>query len=552
MKRILPIIVGVMFLSGCSTLSQKQDSTISQDQNDQSNDDSFEQRMKLAQKPYSFLSVDYMDVADGKEDLYLEVEAAWQKIHERMASDGKILSWGLAKARENKFNYEYVTWKLLRSRGALDNLYDMDAIKQSMGEGEFDELMAKTMESRKIVGSELMELEDYTLVPLSGTGQKADPKNLLFHMDYMTPAEGQEQEYAEMEKNIFQPRHQKSAELNPKFQFWRLLRKVSHSGNANEASYRTVNVFRKDVEALSDKEAEKMNSKIPALPDDLTYDNVMKMRKMERVSFDVVFMLSQSESPEAKAWQQLEGTWAENHQDGSYRTKTISPYLMDIKFFDNKGELESNRLRPMTISVSNGIKQFTTYGQRGGTWSAGFDIIDGKWYEQKRGIMQDGSSTNHRPNEYWVYQKSDKPAKVDLSSFSKKGADVELVKAIFENYAAGKIDEYLALFTKDAKVTHNNNEPITISELAKIHRAHHEQIAGPVKILSSNYEVIATANGNKYGHAWVKFENTYKNGVKAVTPVFVSFGINNEGKVYFEHGFYDTATVPGDSVYNKN
>jgi hypothetical protein len=158
-----------MFLSGCSTLSQKQDSTISQDQNDQSNDDSFEQRMKLAQKPYSFLSVDYMDVADGKEDLYLEVEAAWQKIHERMASDGKILSWGLAKARENKFNYEYVTWKLLRSRGALDNLYDMDAIKQSMGEGEFDELMAKTMESRKIVGSELMELEDYTLVPLSGT-----------------------------------------------------------------------------------------------------------------------------------------------------------------------------------------------------------------------------------------------------------------------------------------------------------------------------------------------------------------------------------------------
>ena len=295
-----------------------------------------------------------------------------------------------------------------------------------------------------------------------------------------------------------------------------------------------------------------MNSKIPALPDDLTYDNVMKMRKMERVSFDVVFMLSQSESPEAKAWQQLEGTWAENHQDGSYRTKTISPYLMDIKFFDNKGELESNRLRPMTISVSNGIKQFTTYGQRGGTWSAGFDIIDGKWYEQKRGIMQDGSSTNHRPNEYWVYQKSDKPAKVDLSSFSKKGADVELVKAIFENYAAGKIDEYLALFTKDAKVTHNNNEPITISELAKIHRAHHEQIAGPVKILSSNYEVIATANGNKYGHAWVKLENTYKNGVKAVTPVFVSFGINNKGKVYFEHGFYDTATVPGDSVYNKN
>jgi hypothetical protein len=39
--------------------------------------------------------------------------------------------------------------------------------------------------------------------------------------------------------------------------------------------------------------------------------------------------------------------------------------------------------------------------------------------------------------------------------------------------------------------------------------------------------------------------------VVAVTPVFVSFGINKKGKVYFEHGFYDSATVPDDSVYNK-
>ena len=159
--------------------------------------------MKLAQSPYSFLSLDYMEVTKGKEKLYLEVEAAWQEIHEKMAVDGKILSWGIAKARKNKFDYEYVTWKLLRSRGALDNLYDMDAIKESMGEGEFDELMAKTTESRRIVGSELMELEDYTLVPLNETGQKVDPKNLLFHMDYMTPAKGQEHEYARVREKYF-------------------------------------------------------------------------------------------------------------------------------------------------------------------------------------------------------------------------------------------------------------------------------------------------------------------------------------------------------------
>ena len=548
MKKILTTIGAVVFLLGCSTVSQNQNATVDQGQNKQNADDSFVQRMKLAQKPYSFLAVDYMDVADGKEKLYLEVEAAWKKIHERMASDGKILSWGLAKARKNKFDYEYVTWKLLRSRGALDSLYDMDAIKQRMGAAKFDDLMAKTNESRKIVGSELMELEDYTLVPLSGSEQKVDPKNLLFHMDYMTPAEGQEQEYAEMEKSFFQPRHQKVAELNPKFQFWRLLRKISHSGNSNKASYRTVNVFRKDVEPLSDKEAEKVNSQIPPLPDGLTFDEVMKMRKMERVTFDVIFMLDPSASAEAKAWKELSGTWTATNKNGSYRTKIISPYTEQFKMINPSGELIQSGKTPMSIEIKNGVKFFSAHWENG-TYTSIFKIHNDKWYEQTKNIL---SSNSGKPDDFFVYERSDKPANIDRSAFTKKGKDVELVKAIIENYAAGKIDDYLALFTEDAKVTHNNNEPITISELAKTHRVHHEQIAGPVKILSSNYEVVATANGNKYGHAWVKFENTFKNGVKAVTPVFVSFGINKKGKIYFEHALYDTATVPDDSVYNKN
>ena len=392
-----------MFLSGCSTISQKQDSPVSQEQNKQTADDSFVQRMKLAQKPYSFLAVDYMDVADGKEKLYLEVEAAWQKIHERMASDGKILSWGLAKARKNKFNYEYVTWKLLRSRGALDSLYDMDAIKQRMGEDEFDELMAKTMESRKIVGSELMELEDYTLVPLPGSDQKVDPKNLLFHMDYMTPAEGQEQEYAEMEKNIFQPRHQKGAELNPRFQFWRLLRKVSHSGNANEASYRTVNVFRKDVEPLSDVEAEKVNSQIPPLPDGLTFDEVMKMRKMERVTFDVVTMLDPSTSAEAKEWQKLQGSWKHTYEDGSYRIKRISPYREVLEGYSKDGLKQGNNVSPMKIEIKNGLKFFYSIHPNG-TWRSIYHIKDGKWYEQLRGIF---GETNAKPDDFLIYEKID-------------------------------------------------------------------------------------------------------------------------------------------------
>ena len=394
------LLTGAFILPQSKAIAQdavKQDSTASK----QAADASFEQRMKLAQRPFSFLSFDYMEVTKGKEKLYLEVEAAWQKIHQKMAADGKILSWGIAKARKNKFDYDYVTWKLLRSRGALDNLYDMDAIKKSMGEGEFDELMAKTTESRKIVGSELMELEDYTLVPLNETGQKVDPKNLVFHMDYMTPAKGQEQEYVEIEKNIFQPRHQKGSELNPKFQFWRLLRKVSHSGNANEASYRTVNVFRKDVEALSDKEAKKMNSQIPALPDGLTYDDVMKMRKMERVTFDVVLMLDQSTSAEAKEWQKLQGAWKHTYPNGNYRVKRISPYKETLEFYSKDGQLQNSGTSPMKIEIKNDLKFFYSI-HTNGTWRSIYHIKDGKWYEQLRGIF---GETNAKPNEFLIYNK---------------------------------------------------------------------------------------------------------------------------------------------------
>lgn len=547
MKKIISSLIGATFLLGCSTITKDEVEATSQTQNKENTSLSFETRMKEARKPFSFVTIEYMDVVEGKEELYLEVEAAWQKIHEKLASDGKILEWGLAKARENKFGYEYVTWKVLRSRGALDKLYDFDAIKKWMGENEFEQLMAKTMQSRKISGSELMELEDYTLGPILEFGQRIEPKNLMFHMDYMTPVEGKTQEYVEMEKEIFQPRHQKGSEINRTFQFWRLMRKISHSNNANKASHRTVNIFRKDVKPLSEEETEKIQSQLPPLPENLNFEDVMSLRKMERVTFDVVLMTDPSVSAEAKTWKELTGTWTATNDNGSYRTKIITPYLEEIKYFDASGKQKGHEKKPMSIEIKNDLKFFSAH-MPGGSYTSIFEIHNDKWYEQSRSIL---NSRGGLPDKFFVYEKSDKPAIKDRSFFTKSGKDVDLVKSVIENYAAGKLDEYKALFTKDAKVTHNNNEQITISDLVEIHRSHHNQISGPVKILSSNYEVVATANGNKYGHAWITLENTYKNGVKAITPVFVSFGINSDGKIYFEHALYDTANIPSDSAYNN-
>ena len=407
MKKIISSLIGATFLLGCSTITKDEVEAISQTQNKENTSLSFETRMKEARKPYSFLTFEYMDVAEGKEELYLEVEAAWQKIHEKLASDGKMLSWGLAKARENKFGYEYVTWKVLRSRGALDKLYDFDAIKKWMGENEFEQLMEKTMQSRKISGSELMELEDYTLGPISEFEQIIDPKNLMFHMDYMTPAEGKTQEYVQMEKEIFQPRHQKGSEINRTFQFWRLMRKISHSNDANKASHRTVNVFRKDVKPLSEDEAEKIQSQLPSLPENLNFEDVMSLRKMERVTFDVVLMTDPSVSAEAQTWKELTGTWTATNENGSYRTKIITPYLEEIKYFDGSGKQTGHQKKPMSIEIKNDLKFFSAH-MPGGSYTSIFEIHNDKWYEQSRSIL---NSHGGLPSKFFVYEKSDKPVK---------------------------------------------------------------------------------------------------------------------------------------------
>jgi hypothetical protein len=77
------------------------------------------------------------------------------------------------------------------------------------------------------------------------------------------------------------------------------------------------------------------------------------------------------------------------------------------------------------------------------------------------------------------------------------------------------------------------------------------EIQGEVKIIRSNYEVITTATGVRWGHAWFTLLNTYKTGIKTETAVFVSFGLNKDDKVFFENGHYDTASLPKNSVYSK-
>ena len=123
--------------------------------------------------------------------------------------------------------------------------------------------------------------------------------------------------------------------------------------------------------------------------------NVMKMRKMERVTFDVIFMLDPSASAEAKAWKELSGTWTATNKNGSYRTKIISPYLEEIKYFDASGKLNGHHKKPMSIEFKNGLKFFSAHMGLGALTPVYLRFIMDKWYEQtsERSLDSNSGST---------------------------------------------------------------------------------------------------------------------------------------------------------------
>lgn len=365
---------------------------------------SYESRLKEARKPTEFIQIDYMDVLDGQEEDYLQVEAVWKKIHDVMAAKGKIQSWGVAKARENDFGYEYITWKLISSRGALDSMYDMDAIEEKMGSENFNALMQKTGATRTIVGSELLALDDYTLDELFPQGEDLDPSQVSFYYDFMTPAEGTTAEYVAMEQDVFQPRHQHQVDNDPRRIGWRMQRKLMSTGETNPAPYRTVNIFRRDVPGMPEEEWKKMMAEAPGFPADLDMGKVGEMRKMERVTFDIVYRTEPNEGAESKAWEELVGAWTHTREDGSYRVKIISPYQEILKRYNADGELLGTNTSPMSIRVKDGIKHFSAH-HGNGTYRGIYDVHDGKWYEQLRGIFHNASG---EPDGFLIYEKGDR------------------------------------------------------------------------------------------------------------------------------------------------
>ena len=219
------------------------------------------QGQKAARKPYNFVIVDYMNVVEGQEDNYLKAEAVWLKVHQDLAEQGRILGWGLAKARENKLGIEFITWKIVHSREDVVDLYNMDKFKKLLSEVDFKTLQELTGSSRSISGSEVLSLTDYTFPQEGSSFGELDPAVLAFNWNFMTPTSGREAEYLDVEQRYAQPWSQAKTDLDPRFIGWDLQEVVSAQGQTHPSKIRTVDALRKD-QKLSNPDRLAINNKI--------------------------------------------------------------------------------------------------------------------------------------------------------------------------------------------------------------------------------------------------------------------------------------------------
>ncbi len=360
----------------CLVLSTILTSTSQANHHSASDEEEMAPGFKAAKKPHNYVGVDFMEVFSGQEENYVKAESVWLRVHEKLAGDGRILGWGLAKARENDLGISYITWKHVQSQDDLNGLYDMVEIEKLLGAEEFQALRSTTQKSRRIRGREILALSDYTVDSIL-----VEPSSVSFHWNFMTPTAGNRSAYIEAEKAHIQPWQQAKVELDPRFLGWELQEVVSSMGDTPQAAIRTVDIMRNDVDQ-SDDERQALwrtaRTEAGPLPEGL---NIGQLREMQRVTFDVIYMTNRGKNAVSKLWEQLEGSWTAPSNDG-HRTKTISPFTERIEYFKKDGKSRGRQIKPISVEIVNGIPQFTVYEKNGKSlFSIPFRIKDEIWYE---------------------------------------------------------------------------------------------------------------------------------------------------------------------------
>lgn len=369
----------------------------------------FDVRMKAARKPGNIVLHYYLDVADENEGRFEALMRKMLPVFQQQVSDGIINGWGLAKARKNPMNADYMVWV---GADTIDHDQQLPFAKNYLssihGKEGTRAIWQEMFSLVQFQGSDISSIASYTLMDLDAPKWPGSHDKIYFRMDYMRSSQKASGDYERMEGEVFQPRWQKWVDINPAFMAWNLLKVEGRSGDFHDGNFRTLQIFRKDVD-LSDVEAKKYWDALPAMPEgylkQLGYESVADLREMKSVTYDIVMATNGPKSAKNRMVKGLVGRWKYVNKDGSYRIKVITPYTEQVTYFNSEGEvIHKRKPAPFRIEIVDGQPRFTVYSPDGTTWNAAIDLKDGKWFEQHRAKVN-GKWTDSDPNIYWVYER---------------------------------------------------------------------------------------------------------------------------------------------------
>ena len=132
------------------------------------------------------------------------------------------------------------------------------------------------------------------------------------------------------------------------------------------------------------------------------------------------------------------------------------------------------------------------------------------------------------------------------SSCVKEGPEVDLMKKAITAYATADWATMASCFSDTALSFHNNDSVgMKMSERIELFKKQRENIVGDVEIGTPNFEVVTVETtdeqykGIKWGHSWVRFKYTTKEGVKKSSLTFATLAMK-EGKIIWEQIIYDS------------
>ncbi|MDG1890755.1 MAG: hypothetical protein P8L18_05535 [Verrucomicrobiota bacterium] len=356
---------------------------------------SYQDRAAEAQRFNGFVKQDFKIVSPENEAPYLAAEAMWKTLHEQRMQKGALHYWHVAKINNAKPGEpNYVTTQVYGSMEDLQNGAAWDTLDYSHVGGR-EALGQMTWPYVTSAGSDTYQAVDQYW---SSTKDGSEVSQLNY--GYMTPIEGKEQAYVHAERHVAKPFWSLVESMDPSFHGWGMHRLVSTTRKDKTHGYITIHFKNKDLlpsQAAWDKH---VNSGIQMLnAEHVSWDTLRHME--DGMQTEVVLRVSMDHHPVQNEWAKLQGNWRHTHEDGSYRIKRISPHTEQLEVYDAEGRLTMQAVVPMKIEIKGGLNHFYALHPQG-TYHSIYKIVDGKWYEQMRGIWRDGGG---RPDAFLVYEK---------------------------------------------------------------------------------------------------------------------------------------------------